>query len=66
MASTGSAMSRMTPEQRDALMAADPAYLRSTLRAIDTRYGSFDNYRRQALGVSDSDVEMLRARLLTN
>jgi protein-tyrosine phosphatase len=64
-ASTGSALSHLTPEQRDVLMAADPEYLRSTLRAIDAKYGSFDNYRRQTLGVSDSDVETLRARLLT-
>jgi protein-tyrosine phosphatase len=65
MASTGSALSHLTREQRDVLMAADPEYLSSTLRAIDAKYGSFDNYRRQALGVSDSDVETLRARLLT-
>jgi protein-tyrosine phosphatase len=65
MASTGLALSHLTREQRDVLMAADPEYLSSTLRAIDAKYGSFDNYRRQALGVSDSDVETLRARLLT-
>ena len=47
-------------------IAADPEYLKSTLRRIDERYGSFDNYRRTALGVSDSDVAQLRARLLTN
>jgi protein-tyrosine phosphatase len=65
MAGAVPAISRLTPEQRDVLMAADPAYLRSTLRAIDAKYGSFDNYRRQALGVSDSDLETLRSRLLT-
>jgi protein-tyrosine phosphatase len=66
MASTGSsAFSHMTPQQQAVLMAADPAYLKSTLRAIDAKYGSFDNYRRQALQVSDSDVAALRARLLT-
>jgi protein-tyrosine phosphatase len=45
-------------------MAADPEYLRSTLRAIDAKYGSFDSYRRQELPVSDSDVQELRSRLL--
>jgi protein-tyrosine phosphatase len=60
------AISHLTPEQRNVLMAADPAYLKSTLNAINTRYGSFANYRRQELGVSDSDVETLRSRLLTN
>lgn len=59
-------MKMLTPEERQVLMAADPAYLKATFAAIDKRYGSFDNYRRQALGLSDSDVSALRARLLTN
>jgi protein-tyrosine phosphatase len=58
------AMSQLTPAERNILMAADPAYLESTLRKIDQKYGSFDAYRRQALGVSDHDVEVLRSRLL--
>jgi protein-tyrosine phosphatase len=45
-------------------MAADPDYLKSTLRQIDAKYGSFEAYRREALGVSDTDVETLKARLL--
>jgi protein-tyrosine phosphatase len=57
-------LSRLSPEQRNVLMAADPAYLESTLREIDTKYGSFDNYRRQALHVSDADLKELRAKLL--
>lgn len=61
-----SMMKMFTPEERQVLMAADPAYLKATFAAIDERYGSFDNYRRQALGLSDSDVSALRARLLTN
>lgn len=65
MASAGAAsVSQLSPEQRKVLMAADPEYLRSTLRSIDARYGSFDNYRRQVLQVSDSDVKKLQARLL--
>ena len=54
----------VTPEQGRVLMSADPDYLESTLRQIEKKYGSFDNYRRTALGVSDGDVERLRARLL--
>jgi protein-tyrosine phosphatase len=65
MASSGTALSKLTPEQRDVLLSAGSEYLESTLRAIDSKYGSFDNYRREALGVSDNDVETLRARLLT-
>jgi len=61
-----SMMKMFTPEERRVLMAADPAYLNATFAAIDERYGSFDNYRRRALGLSDSDVSALRARLLTD
>lgn len=63
---SASFMTKLTPEQQKVMMAADPEYLRSMLRAIDTKYGSFDNYRRTALHVSDADAETLRNRLLTN
>jgi protein-tyrosine phosphatase len=53
---------KLSPEQRKA-MVTDPEYLQATLRRIDAKYGSFDNYRRQALHVSDSDAVALRARL---
>lgn len=53
---------KLTPEQRKVLV-TDPEYLRATLRRIDAKYGSFDNYRRQALHVSDADVKVLRERL---
>jgi protein-tyrosine phosphatase len=66
VANAGSGLNRLSPEQRAVLMAADPAYLKSTLDAINAKYGSFDNYRRQELGVSDGDVEKLKSRLLTN
>jgi protein-tyrosine phosphatase len=59
-------LSKLTPDQKKVLMAANPEYLKNTLRTIGAKYGSFDNYRRQALGVSDSDLVKLRAELLTN
>jgi protein-tyrosine phosphatase len=64
-ASANPAMAQISPEQARVLMAADPEYLRSALAAIDEKYGSFDNYRRRALGVSDADLEGLKSRLLT-
>ena len=64
-ASANDSLAKLSPGQRNVLMAADPEYLRSTLRTIDAKYGSFDNYRRQELHVSDSDVQELRSRLLT-
>lgn len=67
-AKTSSAVSSLlaqtTPEQRKVLMAADPAYLESTLRSINTQYGSFNNYRRTMLKVSDEDQKRLRDTLL--
>jgi len=62
--SSNPSLAHLTPEQRQVLMSADPEYLKSTLRQIEVKYGSFDNYRRIELGVSDDDAETLRARLL--
>jgi hypothetical protein len=45
-------------------MVSDPEYLKGMLRHIEQKYGAFDNYRRVVLGVSDQDVNTLRARLL--
>ncbi len=56
-------MNGFSKEQRAVMMAADPAYLESTLRQIDAKYGSFDEYRRKELKVSDADVQTLRSRL---
>jgi protein-tyrosine phosphatase len=64
--SSANFMAKLTPEQQKAMIAADPEYLRATLRAIDAKYGSFDNYRRTELDVSDADVQTLRKRLLSN
>lgn len=41
-----------------------PRYIEGVFKAIDERYGSFDRYRREALHVNDSDVALLKARLL--
>ncbi len=59
-------MKTLTPEQRQVLMDSGPEYLNAAFTAIDKRYGSFDNYRREALGVTDADVLALRTRLLAN
>jgi protein-tyrosine phosphatase len=47
-----------------ATIGVDRAYLESMLAAIDRDYGSFDAYRRDALGVSDADLGALKAKLL--
>ncbi|MEG9430978.1 tyrosine-protein phosphatase [Terriglobus sp. ADX1] len=62
-ASNLNAMKNLTPEQQKVMMVADPEYLRATLRQINEKYGSFDNYRRTVLHVSDADAAQLRERL---
>jgi protein tyrosine/serine phosphatase len=44
--------------------AARPETLEATLDKIDKTYGSFDNYLRDALKITDSDLAMIRQRLL--
>jgi protein-tyrosine phosphatase len=63
--STANSMSQMTPDQQKVLGAADPAYLESTLESIRKKYGTFDNYRRQMLDVSDEQAMALRSELLS-
>jgi protein-tyrosine phosphatase len=46
------------------IMTARPETLEATLDKIVKTYGSFDNYLRDALKLSDSDLALLRQRLL--
>ena len=41
-----------------------PRYIQAIFHAINDKYGSFDRYRKDALQLSDADVERLKARLL--
>jgi protein-tyrosine phosphatase len=45
-------------------MTASEEALESAFKTIDSHYGSFDNYRRNGLGLSDSEVMRLKERLL--
>lgn len=47
-----------------AIMTARPETLEATLDKITRTYGSFDNYLRDALKLSDSDLALIRQRLL--
>jgi protein-tyrosine phosphatase len=47
-----------------AIMTARPETLEATLDKIDKTYGSFDSYLRDELKLSDSDLAMIRQRLL--
>jgi len=43
-----------------------PEWLDATFNLIQTKYGSFDKYLHEVLGVSDSELTALRSRLLEN
>ena len=55
---------RVSPESARPLMRANPAYLDAAFAEIDTRYGSFDAYVENGLGLDETDVEHLRSMLL--
>lgn len=46
------------------IMSVDRSYIEAALETIDKKYGSFDEYRRKKLHLSDPDVETLRDRYL--
>ena len=51
-------------EAASTALGVDRAYLDLMFQAIDKEFGSFDDYRRKALGVSDADLLALKAKLL--
>ena len=53
-----------TRESAMASLGVDRVYLELTFRTIDQQYGSFDEYRRNALEFSDADLAALKATLL--
>ncbi|HZV59488.1 MAG TPA: tyrosine-protein phosphatase, partial [Candidatus Eremiobacteraceae bacterium] len=46
------------------LMTTHPETLEATFNNITAKYGSFDNYLKNGLNLSDSDLTKLRERLL--
>ena len=46
------------------LYCTDSTYLRSFLDAVDRRFGSFDGYVHCGLGLSDSEIQLLRKKYL--
>jgi len=55
---------RTDADQLRPLFGVEPAYLEAAFEAIDQRYGDFDTYRREALGLDDAEVEAFRAAAL--
>lgn len=52
------------PAFLEPVMTVRPSYLEAALAEVEQRYGSFDEYRRQALGIDDAALARLRARYL--
>jgi protein-tyrosine phosphatase len=51
---------RTDPERVRPVLGVEPAYLEAAFDEIDTRYGSFDRYRREALGLDDARLDAFR------
>jgi protein-tyrosine phosphatase len=61
---TMGALARLPAEVRAPLLKSDPAYLDAALAAIEARHGSVEAYLKAELGLSDQDIQSLRASLL--
>jgi protein-tyrosine phosphatase len=59
-----SPLAQLPVESRDALWRSDPAYIAAALDAIDREYGTVDVYLERELGLSKSEVQAVRAKLL--
>jgi protein-tyrosine phosphatase len=55
---------KLPPQVRAPLLRANPAYLEAAFEAIESEHGSFAAYRRAILGISDEQLEVIRAHLL--
>ncbi|OJU17580.1 MULTISPECIES: tyrosine-protein phosphatase [unclassified Sphingomonas] len=57
--------SPMKPAYLEAAMTVRPDYIQAAFDEVEHRYGSFDNYIRHGLGLTEADIKALRARYLT-
>ena len=55
---------KMLPEVRDALMLADPAFLKSALDSVTAAHQSIAGYAQQVLGLDMVQIAMIREHLL--
>lgn len=53
-----------TADKLQVLMGVEPEWLQAAFDTIDERYGNFDGYVRQGLGLSEQEVSRLRSLLL--
>jgi protein-tyrosine phosphatase len=57
-------MAQLPPEVVQALMGVDESYLRATFDAIESQYGTVENYLDTQLGVDAADIGRMRALYL--
>lgn len=57
------ALYALPPDARAAVWRADPAYIEAALDAIDHEYGSVHGYLRQGLGLTEPQIQTLKANL---
>lgn len=55
---------KMDPAARDALIRADPDYLRAAIDAVVERYDSIEGYAREKLGLTTEQIGIIRYQLL--
>ncbi|WP_371433409.1 tyrosine-protein phosphatase [Novosphingobium sp.] len=55
---------RMRPDVRNALMRADPLYLRSALGSVAAAHGSVAGYARDVLGLAEAQITAIRETVL--
>lgn len=55
---------KMAPDVREALMRADPAYLKAALDSVAERHGSIAGYAQAALGLDEAKIAAIRERLV--
>lgn len=57
-------LAKLPPDVVAPLFRAKPAYIEAMFSEVEHRYGSVERYLSDVLGVSDRDLDVLRARLL--
>jgi len=60
----GTRLAGINPRIWEPMMRADPAYLAAMFDTIETRHGSGEGFIRDALGMDDTAIAAIRARLL--
>ena len=64
LAAAGSASTPIAREHLEPVLGVRAAYIEAGFAEVDKRYGSFDRYVREGLGLDDAAIDRLRATLL--